>query len=221
MRDVKFGKDQTRGAPKSVMLWGTFHGNAEAMQTAIDSGDLVESVVDGDSFCGFRELKAGRTKENEHSQKMNSGAAQVSKDTYNQLGDVTGAMSWQFAQKQARGNSSGASSSAGPGALALAQPHLIPGAEEAIMEAVAATDKLLSTGMKLVGKMDPSSRYFQDLKVAINKLTESKSRADFIVTWKTMPGTNAIPNRLDLDNLLVNLAEGVSQLNTCTEICNG
>ena len=194
------------------------------MQTAIDSGDLVESVVDGDSFCGFRELKAGRTKENEHSQKMNSGAAQVSKDTYNQLGDVMGTMSWQFAQKQVRGNSSGASSSAGPGALALrapAQPRLIPGAEEAIMEAVAATDKLLSTGMKLVGKMDPSSRYFQDLKVAINKLTESKSKADFIVTWKTMPGQSAPPNRLDLDNLLVNLAEGVSQLNTCTEICNG
>ena len=50
MRDVKFGKDQTRGAPKSVMLWGTFHVNAEATQTAVGWQDEGERTFPEDEF---------------------------------------------------------------------------------------------------------------------------------------------------------------------------
>lgn len=43
-KETKYGQDGAKGVPKSMVLWGTFHGNKDAFQAAVAVSSICLSA---------------------------------------------------------------------------------------------------------------------------------------------------------------------------------
>jgi hypothetical protein len=55
----KFGKDQSKAMPKSLLVGLYFQGNNATFQAALEAGDIEEIEDQGKTFYAFKELKSG------------------------------------------------------------------------------------------------------------------------------------------------------------------
>ena len=93
----KYGKDEQVGSPKDVFLYSTFHGNQEALQSAIDKGSVQEWNQDGAVYCGFRQTKSGVKSAKVDKTSMGSGEVNLQQNQWAALTKAFKTMSWSFA----------------------------------------------------------------------------------------------------------------------------
>lgn len=184
---------------------------------------MVKTEKNGKLFYAWDEVQAGRSRSNEHSQQLGSGQLEVGKgQQHTQLADAMGSLHWSLAQKSVAGQSGSSGSnpaiSDGQGAdLTLKLPR---GAEEALLEAMLAGDKLMKSGHSALKNMPQDNKYFSDAKEYMKALKDSCAKADHWVTWKEKED-GRLPSRDECDALLYQIAEAVSNVNSAIEVCRG
>ena len=100
----KYGKDELKALPKSVLKGLYFQNNETAFQEAPHCGD-IEVTREGDKeFYTFRRMTVGRERCPEHVQRLTS-KAKVTQDDYKVMASALDALNWSFeiAKKEERG----------------------------------------------------------------------------------------------------------------------
>ena len=142
----KFGKDQSKAMPKSLLVGLYFQGNAATFQAALDAGDIEEIEDQGKTFYSFKELKSGTERGAIKSQNFNSGSQKLSSNEYNDAVALVDSLGWSFsvAPKDAK-------------QLALGNGALPEAAQKSFALAKGACEKLDKQAMSLLNKLAPTS----------------------------------------------------------------
>ena len=176
-------------------------------------------VNEGQELYMWREVSAGTVKENQHISNI-GGKQQVSQEQHKAIADGIAGLSWQMALKQSgSGGTAALSPAKKPDTLALTF-QLPAGCEEALMEAVQAAGKLEKQSMPILGKMPPNNKYFMDCRAFLMEMNEHVHTANHWTQWKEKRD-NTVPDRSDCDDLLMKVAQAVSNVNSGLEICKG
>lgn len=180
----KYGKEESSGCPRAVMLWQVFQGNEVALNSAIADGSVQEYDCDGVPYCAFRKTKAGTEKANLSTQKMSAGEVDISKEQYHTLTKAFQSMAWTFGSKQDCiesgephvGNKSNSSK-------ALEDVGLTEEMSKLVAEAKGAHERLLGTALKLLNKCsnDQDRKRF---KQTILKIRGWVNANDNLLMWK-------------------------------------
>ena len=95
MYSRKYGKDEQKALPKSVMK-GLYFQNSEAdFAQALDCGDLKVTMDGGNTFYAFRQLKVGKEKGTEHVQGVAS-KKKLDPNEYKVISDTLDGLNWSF-----------------------------------------------------------------------------------------------------------------------------
>ena len=180
----KYGRDESSGMPRAVMLWQVFHGSEDALKSAIADGSIQEYDCDGVPYCAFRKTIAGVEKANLSTQKVSAGAVDISNDQYQCLTKAFSTMAWSFGSKQdgiesgepRPGKGSSASKS-------LENVGLTDKMSQVVAEAKGAHERLLGTALKLSHKCSNDSDRKQ-FKATILKIRSWIQANDNILMWK-------------------------------------
>ena len=183
----KYGKEESSGCPRAVMLWQVFQGNEMALTSAIADGSIQEYDLDGVPYCAFRKTKAGTEKANLSTQRLSAGEVEISNDQYHTLTKAFQSMAWSFGSKQdciesgeAQGPQVGKKSSS---SKALEDVSLTEEMSKLVAEAKGAHERLLGTALKLLGKCsnDQDRKRF---KQTILKIRSWVNANDNLLMWK-------------------------------------
>ena len=92
--EKKFGKDEHKALPKSIIKGLYFHNDEAAFQAAVSSGE-VRRTTDGDGheFWSFRQLKAGTEKSSTHNQETR-GLKHIDVQSYQKLNEAMDGLGW-------------------------------------------------------------------------------------------------------------------------------
>lgn len=144
----KFGKDQNKAMPKSLLVGLYFQGNVQAFQAALDCGDIEEIEDQGKTFYSFKELKSGTERGALKNQNFNSGQMKLSSNEYNDVVALVDSLGWSFsvAPKDAK-------------MLALGNGGLPENAQKSFALAKGACEKLDKQAMSLLNKLAPTSAH--------------------------------------------------------------
>ena len=147
----QYGKDQTKGLPRDVFLFQSFHGYEQALDAAIGRGSVQQWVEDGIEYCGYRGTLAETEKSNLDMMKLREGEKKVSQDQHSALAKSFKSLAWSFGdvEEGAQSSFSGAKP-AKPKQKALA--GLTKQMKELVTEAKSAHERLLGAAMKMIGK---------------------------------------------------------------------
>ena len=156
----RYGSEETRGKPRSVFLYDTFHGNAEALQAAIEEGAVLTWNQDGIAFCGFKGTTAGVEKSTSATSKLATGKTDLEKKEYATLSKAFGSMGWEFGggsnEKTSTASGSGGQPTAKTGLKQLENVELTPAMQELLTDAKSANQRLETNCVKLLAR--PSVR---------------------------------------------------------------
>ena len=144
----KFGKDQSKAMPKSLLVGLYFQGNNQTFQAALEAGDIEEIEDQGKTFYAFKELKSGTERGAVKNQNFNSGGQKLSSNEYNDVVALVDSLGWSFsvAPKDAK-------------QLALGNGGLPEAAQKSFALAKGACEKLDKQAMSLLNKLAPTSSH--------------------------------------------------------------
>ena len=94
-QETNFGKESVESVPKSIMLYGTFRGDEDALAQAIACGDVVETECNGKAMLGFQKTSAGKVKQNTDETQATSGTAKMSKTAFSAMAGLQAKYSWK------------------------------------------------------------------------------------------------------------------------------
>lgn len=207
----KYGKDEQQGTPRDVFLYQVFHGNSDALDTAIQNGSVQQWEQDGIPWCGFRKTKAGV--ENAKKDLSKVGAKQVKLDgsQYQAISKAFKTLSWSFDQGGG-GSGGGSLPSSGSGKRkAVEDVGLTKEMATTLQDAKNAQEKLHATAMKLLNKCS-SVDDKKDFKVTVMALKNLALKNDHVLTWKELPDEQALtPTNFGV--FITDQAEGTQKLN--------
>eukprot|EP00434_Breviolum_minutum_P042374 symbB.v1.2.037714.t1/scaffold5623.1/size25199/2 len=186
----KYGKDEQVGSPKDVFLYSTFHGNQEALQSAIDKGSVQEWNQDGAVYCGFRQTKSGVKSAKVDKTSMGSGEVNLQQNQWAALTKAFKTMSWSFANTDELVPSLASSSNAKQ-QKQLENVGLTDAMKTILTEAKQAQEKLHGTAMKLLNKctsVDDKKKF----KTTVMQLKELSLKNDHVLTWQELPDEGAL-----------------------------
>ena len=180
----QYGKDQTKGLPRDVFLFQSFHGNEQALDAAIGRGSVQQWVEDGIEYCGYRSTLAGTEKSNLDLMKLREGEKKVSQDQYSALAKSFKSLAWSFGdvEEGAQSSSSGAKP-AKPKQKALEAAGLTKQMKELVTEAKSAHERLLGAAMKMIGKCS-SLEDKKEFKTTVMDLKQWVTWNDHVLTWE-------------------------------------
>ena len=186
----KYGKDDKVGSPKDVFLYSTFHGNQEALQSAIDKGSVQEWNQDGVVYCGFRQTKSGVKSAKVDKTSMGSGEVNLQQNQWAALTKAFKTMSWSFANTDELVPSLASSSNATQ-QKQLENVGLTDAMKTILTEAKQAQEKLHGTAMKFLNKctsVDDKKKF----KTTVMQLKELSLKNDHVLTWQELPDEEAL-----------------------------
>ena len=142
----KFGKDQSKAMPKSLLVGLYFQGNTANFQAALEAGDIEEIEDQGKLFYAFKELKSGAERGAIKNQNFNAGHQKLSSNDYNDAVALVDSLGWSFsvAPKDAK-------------QLALGNGGLPESAQKSFALAKGACEKLDKQAMSLLNKLAPTA----------------------------------------------------------------
>ena len=142
----KFGKDQSKAMPKSLLVGLYFQGNNALFQAALEAGDISEIEDQGKTFYSFKELKSGTERGAIKNQNFNAGDQKLSSNEYNDAVALVDSLGWSFsvAPKDAK-------------QLALGNGGLPEAAQKSFALAKGACEKLDKQAMSLLNKLAPTA----------------------------------------------------------------
>lgn len=206
----RYGKDEQQGTPRDVFLYQVFHGNSDALDTAIQNGSVQQWEQDGIPWCGFRKTKAGV--ENAKKDISKVGAKQVKLDgsQYQAISKAFKTLSWSFDQ-DGGGSGGGSLPSSGSKRKAVEDVGLTKEMATTLQDAKNAQEKLHATAMKLLNKCS-SVDDKKDFKVTVMALKNLALKNDHVLTWKELPDEQALtPTNFGV--FITDQAEGTQKLN--------
>lgn len=169
------------------MLHEKFHGNKEAMEQAIEAGDLALTTYQGKTFYSYQTLKSGRAKSLQDENELHHGEHKLDDPT-------TGAISDWMCSMQLGIGSVGGDEEAGTGEatveiLKSKQKEVDWAAiEKVTTQAKNAQEKLIRDSLKLKQKVvdakDPD--LLQVFKDSFQNLQKNQMDLDHILTWKAL-----------------------------------
>jgi hypothetical protein len=144
----KFGKDQSKAMPKSLLVGLYFQGNNETVQAAGEAGDIEEIEDQGKTFYAFKELKSGTERGAVKNQNFNAGGQKLSSNEYYDVVALVDSLGWSFsvAPKDAK-------------QLALGNGGPPEAAQKSFALAKGACEKLDKQAMSLLNKLAPTSSH--------------------------------------------------------------
>ncbi|CAE7268555.1 unnamed protein product [Symbiodinium sp. CCMP2592] len=94
--DTKFSEGYSTGESYSVMLWKVFHGNEEALKTALRRGDVYEQ---GGLYHTLT-VRTGRTKTSNDTQQLSGGCASLDVEQFDALSSFFSGRPWALQGSQ-------------------------------------------------------------------------------------------------------------------------
>ena len=94
-QETNFGKESVESVPKSIMLYGTFRGDEDALAQAIACGDVVETECNGKAMLGFQKTSAGKVKQSTDETQATSGTSRLTKAAFSAMAGLQAKYSWK------------------------------------------------------------------------------------------------------------------------------
>eukprot|EP00435_Cladocopium_sp_Y103_P003619 s7563_g1.t1 len=94
-QETNFGKEEVESVPRSVMLYGTFSGDKEALDEAIACGDIVETECNGKVMLGFQKTSAGTFKKTTDETQAKSGTATLTRAAFAAMAGLQAKFTWK------------------------------------------------------------------------------------------------------------------------------
>ena len=199
MMERKFGTDEHKALPRSIMKGKYFSNDNAALDAAVAEGSVKVTVVDGSEFYAFRVLKAGIEKSTNQTQTI-KGAMKITSDQYAVMASTIGALGWSFdfdAKVPHKLLDSGKLSDAM--AIVLGQ-------------AKESNEKLQKESMKILSKLNTSSSLFAPLKKGITTMDKNLQNISHVLTWKELPDETAVTKE-KFDKFIFEVAEATEKMN--------
>ena len=189
--DQTYGQAASRSFPKSIMLHSYYNSNEQAMQQALQDGDIYEVVGQGGKkMYSFDTMEEGHRKSTDNTMELHRGKVKLAKEEHAHLEETMEAFDWkQFGSPAAALKN--ASSASGSRTLAIAdQPKVVKweSIESHLVEAKAAQDRLMKDINKCLPGVQKGKAKDESLVVKfreIHRTTQSNSQkiADALM-WK-------------------------------------
>lgn len=94
-QETNFGKESVESVPRSIMLYGTFRGDEDALAQAIACGDVVETECNGKAMLGFQKTSAGKMKQSTDETQATSGTSRLTKAAFSAMAGLQAKYSWK------------------------------------------------------------------------------------------------------------------------------
>ena len=187
-QETKFGTESVESVPRSIMLYGTFRGDEEALAQAIACGDVVETECNGKAMLGFQKTSAGKKKENTDETQATSGTAPLSRAAFSAMAGLQAKYNWTTMcmpglEDQAHGGIKKSTT------LALCdQPGRLKweDCEGMFQEAAAAQDRLLKDAGRIQPPVGASkdSTLIGQFKECFSTFKANHSKLQDVLLWK-------------------------------------
>lgn len=124
--DKRYLDAGSKGVPKSVLLWGTFHGNEDAFNQAVAAGEIMFQ----NGFYHYAQMKQGREKTMSNQLSLDGGKAKLAVEEFSELQGFLdtrpfakfGEQGWNMAMAR----TSGSVASSSHGQTSHPQPEVTP-----------------------------------------------------------------------------------------------
>ena len=182
----KYGRDETMGIPRDVMLQRDFRGDEDALAASVRRGSVLVWQQDGIEFAGYRQTVAGVGKTIEDTSKSRSGPKEISEETYFALDKAIRGMSFVFDQDEQGPpqaiTSQASSSKAEPAVL----HELTEGMKTTLQDAKGAMERLYNGAMKMMSKCSQAKdkESFKPHMIAMKSWMDAD---DHLLTWLEFP----------------------------------
>ena len=206
-------KDTMEGEPRTLFLHKNFHGNKEALQEAINLGEVSEMMKDGISYCCFPRFKISTEKASLDKSELRSDSA-VTTESHAMLAAAFSKLSKHGSAGAVEGSQEVATGSNTLHQIALPAPPNWKSLEPLVVQAKTALDRLEKDMYKLKPRVDscPDPALLTQLKELLVDCTNAKKDVDHLVTWKELPGADAPSwTSENVDNWLYKLATRVEE----------
>jgi hypothetical protein len=199
MMERKFGTDEHKALPRSIMKGKYFANDNAALDAAVADGSVKVTVVDGSEFFAFRVLRAGIEKSTNQTQTIR-GAMKITNDQYALMASTISALGWSFdfdAKVPHKLLDSGK--------LSEAMTTVLGQAKES-------NEKLQKESMKILSKLSNSSPLFAPLKKGITAMDKNLQNISHVLTWKELPDETAVTKH-KFDKFIFEIAEATEKMN--------
>ena len=231
----KYGKDELKALPKSLMKGQFFQNNEAAFQEALQCGD-VELIMGGDKeFYTYRQMKVGKEKGMEHVQRLGS-KAKVTQDDYKIMASALDNLNWSFeiTKKEERGvQTTGYHKHHVVKTLntickrnqerQLTDTGVMPEKmKDILQDAKGAVTKLNSEALKILKKLphQTDDTLFRRIKKCVSTANLSISDLEHMTTFHEMPDESSITKK-GVDKLLYETGTMVETFNEVIEMAKG
>ncbi|CAE7688215.1 unnamed protein product [Symbiodinium sp. CCMP2592] len=180
----KFGRDETMGAPKDVVLHRDYHGDEKALDASIARGTVMVWLQDGVEFAGYRQTVAGIGKTVEDKHQAKSGAKEITDETFQALDKAFRAMTFSFDQddQPRQAIAAEAASSKEPPVL----KQFTESQQALLEEAKGAMERLHSAAMRMISKCS-QAKDKESFKPHMLAMKSWMDRDDHLLLWKEFP----------------------------------
>ena len=178
MMEKKYGVDEQRAYPRSIMKGQFFNNSNAALEEAIEEGSVKKTVVDGQEFFCFRTLRAGHEKSASHVSEI-KGKAKISTEQYALFAETISSLgrSFDFTKENPK---------------AIEGGHLTEAMTEVLMQAKVSNDKLNKEALKLLPKINDKAQCYSQIKKGITSMDKNLQGISHILQWEELPDETQI-----------------------------
>ena len=180
----KFGRDETIGVPKDVLLHRDYRGDETALEASIAKGTVVVWRQDGVEFAGYRQTVAGIGKVVEDKSETKSGEKEINNDTFQVLDKAFRGMTFSFDQDDQPRQAIAAEPASSKEPQVLKQ---FTDAQKSLLEeAKGAMERLHSGSMRMISKCS-QAKDKESFKPHMLAMKAWMDRDDHLLLWKEFP----------------------------------
>ena len=230
----KYGKDEMKALPKTVLKGMYFQNNETAFQEALQHGEVELTTEGGKEFYTFRQIKVGKQKGMEHVQRLSS-KAKVTDDDYKIMASALDNLNWTFeiTKKEERGVKTISYHTyhvVKPYTICkrnqerqLTEKGVMPEKmKDILQDAKGALTKLNNEALKILKKLPqgPDDHVFRRIKKSMATANLTIADLEHMTTFHEMPDESSITKK-GVDKMLYETGTMVENYNEIIEMAKG